>query len=107
MHICSMAKGWVRGDRLKKLGPVHTLMENKFYVDELYDWVIVKPLSMLSNFLAWVFDLRILDGFINGIGKLVEFVGGTLRGVQAGFIRSYAAWLLLGTLGLVIYLVIR
>jgi NADH-quinone oxidoreductase subunit L len=91
----------------KTFKPVYQLFENKFYVDEFYDLVITRPLRAISNFLASTFDQKILDAFINAIGRGINQVGGALRGVQAGYIRSYAAWVLLGTLGIMIYLILR
>jgi NADH-quinone oxidoreductase subunit L len=103
---------YVRGFRVaegvrKVFRPVYLLLSRKYFVDELYDWVIVKPLQLLSRFLASIFDLTILDGLINGIGRLIGWTGGVFRSLQAGYIRSYAAWVLLGTLGILIYLLLR
>ena len=87
--------------------PVYTLLEGKYYIDELYYSVIVRPGQVLSQFLATVFDLRFLDGLVNGVGILIDQAGGVLRRVESGYIRNYAAWVLLGTLGILIYWLMR
>jgi len=100
-------RGFGTEDKLKRLGPVHGLLENKFYVDELYDYVFVKPLRVISRVFAWVVDLMVIDGIVRGIAKLIDRAGGALRGLQVGYIRSYAAWVVLGTIGIIAYFILR
>ncbi|MEY4727600.1 MAG: hypothetical protein RLZZ390_124 [Bacteroidota bacterium] len=50
-------------------------MANKWYVDELYDAIIIKPLDRLAAFLGSVVDNKIIDGLVNGVGKAVQFSG--------------------------------
>jgi NADH-quinone oxidoreductase subunit L len=101
-------RGFSVGERLRRVfRPVYTLLEGKYYVDELYSALIVWPGRKLAEFLATVFDLRFLDGVINGIGVWIDRAGGALRRVESGYIRSYAAWVLLGTLGILLYWLMR
>ncbi|OGF53045.1 MAG: NADH-quinone oxidoreductase subunit L [Candidatus Fraserbacteria bacterium RBG_16_55_9] len=101
-------RGFQPGEALRKtFRPFYTLLEGKYYVDELYYSVIVQPGRLLSQFLATVFDLRLLDGLVNGVGALIDRAGGALRRVESGYIRNYAAWVLLGTLGILIYWLMR
>jgi NADH-quinone oxidoreductase subunit L len=96
------------GEGLRRLGrPIYTLMYNKYYVDELYYYMIIVPGRRLSEFLATAFDQGLIDGIVNGIGTLVDRTGGVLRRVESGYIRAYAAWVLLGALGILLYLWIR
>ncbi|MEP7147726.1 MAG: NADH-quinone oxidoreductase subunit L [Acidobacteriota bacterium] len=75
------------------------ILEQKWRIDELYNGYIVDPLTTLSREGLWKgFDLGFIDGIVNGIGYFVTEVGKGLRQVQVGFVRSYAAIILLGAL---------
>jgi NADH-quinone oxidoreductase subunit L len=75
----------------------HELLANKYYVDEFYGFIIVKPLIALSKyFLEWVVDFAILGGLAWLIAGIASFSGAILQRWQSGNIRSYAAWLALG-----------
>ena len=64
-------------------------LANKWYVDELYEAVIVKPLDRLAGFLGSVVDNKIIDGLVNGVGKAVQFSGRQMRLLQSGQVGSY------------------
>ena len=75
------------------------ILEEKWRIDELYNGYIVDPITNLSREGLWKgFDLGFIDGIVNGIGHFVTEVGKGLRQVQVGFVRSYAAIILLGAL---------
>jgi NADH-quinone oxidoreductase subunit L len=77
--------------------PVHTLLENKYYVDEIYDAAIVEPIVSVSRGALWkVADATIIDGAVNGAGWVVNTSAGLLRRLQTGSVRVYAASILLG-----------
>jgi NADH-quinone oxidoreductase subunit L len=79
-------------------GP-YELIYNKYFVDELYDATIVNPVVDGSRELLWrVGDVRMIDGAVNGVGTVARGVGSILRLVQSGYIRSYAAWVLAGSI---------
>ncbi len=65
------------------------LLENKWYVDELYDAIIVKPLHVLSGFLKNVIEKSGIDGLVNGTGKLVGYGSRQLRLLQSGQVGNY------------------
>ena len=101
-------RGLQPGEAMRRaFRPLYTWLEGKYYVDEFYYSVIVQPGQVLSHFLATVFDLRFLDGAVNGVGTLIDRAGGALRRVESGYIRNYAAWVLLGSLGILIYWLMR
>jgi NADH-quinone oxidoreductase subunit L len=76
---------------------VHRLLENKYYVDEIYDAAIVQPIRIASEDGLWkVVDVRVIDGAVNGVGEIVKDSGEVIRRVQSGSVRTYAASLLLG-----------
>jgi NADH-quinone oxidoreductase subunit L len=80
------------------LGGVYRLVYNKYFVDELYDATIVKPLVNGSRQGLWQFsDAWLIDGMVNGVGAFSRATGGVLRHLQSGNIRSYAAWVVVGS----------
>jgi NADH-quinone oxidoreductase subunit L len=68
---------------------VAKVLENKWYVDELYDTVIVKPLHLLSVFFKNILEKNIIDGVVNGVGKLVGYGSRQLRLLQSGQVGNY------------------
>jgi NADH-quinone oxidoreductase subunit L len=84
---------------------VHSLIYNKYFVDEFYDSVVVEPVVGGSRQLLWrVGDVRLIDGIANGIGTTARGIGGILRRAQSGYIRSYAAWVIAGTVLAIAYI---
>jgi NADH-quinone oxidoreductase subunit L len=82
------------------------ILEEKWRIDEFYNGYIVDPLTTLSREGLWKgFDLGFIDGIVNGIGYFVTEVGKGLRQVQVGFVRSYAAIILLGALAVLGYFI--
>jgi len=73
----------------KELAPLHKLVYNKYWVDELYEKVITKPLNFISEGLHKVVDNQIVDGIINSIGSAVNGVSGIIRKAQTGNIGFY------------------
>jgi NADH-quinone oxidoreductase subunit L len=72
---------------------------NKYYVDEAYDASVVEPLVQGSTSVLWRgMDVRFIDGIVNGIGRWSRGAGRGLRRLQSGYIRSYAAWVVLGSI---------
>jgi NADH-quinone oxidoreductase subunit L len=77
--------------------PIRTLLYNKYYVDEIYDATIVQPIKRVSETVLWRgVDAGLIDGSVNGVGRVVRESGGLLRLLQTGSIRAYAASLFLG-----------
>jgi NADH-quinone oxidoreductase subunit L len=81
------------------LGGVYRLVLNKYYVDEAYDAVIVSPLVDGSRTVLWRgVDTGLIDGIVDGTGTTARGIGGVLRHLQSGYIRRYAAWVLVGSI---------
>jgi len=79
------------------LRPVHTLLLNKYYVDDIYDAIVVQPITQISTLALWKgVDVTVIDGAVNGVGELVRGTSTVLRRLQTGRLRTYAASLLLG-----------
>jgi NADH-quinone oxidoreductase subunit L len=65
------------------------VLENKWYVDELYDKVIVNPLNKFGGFLKTVIEKSVIDDLVNGVGRLVNYSGRQLRLLQSGQVGNY------------------
>ncbi len=80
------------------------LLENKYYVDEIYDAAIINPIHVGSRAGLWkLFDVGVIDGLIHDLGRGVIDFGKTLRYLQIGFVRAYAAIILAGALIIIGY----
>jgi NADH-quinone oxidoreductase subunit L len=92
----------------RRLAAIHRLLLHKYYVDEAYQAVIVDPVVTASEKGLWRgVDAGLIDGAVNGLGRLVRGTGAVLRTVQTGSIRAYAASLLVGVVLILAYLVWR
>jgi NADH-quinone oxidoreductase subunit L len=118
------------------LGPVFTLLENKYWVDELYGYIVIKPYQWLSKFLAekvdWDFwhdffhekilvggfngltrllsgpiDLGFIDGVSNFLGDGFKELAAQMRKLQSGFVRNYALSIFIGVIFIIGYLILR
>jgi NADH-quinone oxidoreductase subunit L len=74
------------------------VLENKWYVDELYDKIIVSPLDKLGKFFNNVFERSVIDGIVNGVGRLVQYGGRQVRLLQSGQVGSYVLLMVVGML---------
>jgi NADH-quinone oxidoreductase subunit L len=112
-------------DPLRKTGFLFKVLNHKYWIDELYGVLFVRPFIWLSKFLAWVIDWRfwhdwfhdrairdtflkitdflanpidklVIDGAVNGTGRVVAWAAGGLRRIQTGYVRNYALVLLAG-----------
>ncbi len=120
----------------KALGFIFTGMNNKWYIDEIYDFLIVRPYQWLARFLAetidWKFwhdwfhdkgiaasfkriarflanpiDLGVIDGIANGLARLAQGSAAALSVLQTGFVRNYALAVFMGVVVILGYLIIR
>ena len=65
------------------------VLENKWYVDELYDKLIIHPLHQLGGFLKNIIDNKVVDGMVNGVGKLINYSSRQMRLLQSGQVGNY------------------
>jgi len=80
-------------------GP-YTLLLNKYYVDETYLALIVRPLLWVSTNVLWhAVDEGAIDGTVNGAATVAREAGGQVRELQSGNARSYATWVVFGAVG--------
>jgi len=76
------------------------VLENKWYVDELYDMIIVRPLMAFSRIADKFIERRGIDGLVNGVGKTVRWGGDRMRLVQSGQVGFYIFIMVLGIIAL-------
>jgi NADH-quinone oxidoreductase subunit L len=81
------------------LAAPYKLLSGKYFIDELYLAVIVRPLVWISDKVLWhVVDEGMIDGAVNGVASVSHETGDRLRRASTGNIRSYATWIVLGVL---------
>jgi NADH-quinone oxidoreductase subunit L len=86
---------------------LYKLLSNKYYVDEIYNAVFVRPLLVISRYiLGWVVDGAILGGAAWLLGGIATFGGAILQRWQSGNIRSYAAWLAAGAAAVLLFVLL-
>ena len=82
-----------------RLGWVYRLVYDKYRVDELYASVVVNPVTEGSRLVLWKgMDLGIIDAMVNGVGGRAKAIGGVLKRLQSGYIRNYAALVMIGAI---------
>jgi len=82
---------------------LYTLVLHKYYIDELYNAVIVQPLLWISTNVLWhVIDEGAIDGTVNGIGRGMRESGAHVRQIQSGNARSYATWVVIGAVAVTV-----
>jgi NADH-quinone oxidoreductase subunit L len=91
---------------IRRLRPVYTLFVDKWYFDELIDFLIVRPAVAIGRFANRTFERIVVDGLVTGTADTVRGAGGIVRLVQTGFVRSYALLLVAGFAGLALYFLI-
>jgi NADH-quinone oxidoreductase subunit L len=106
-HIFYSAKPEAPAKLAAASGPIYTLVANKYYVDELYGALIVKPLLATSRFvLGWVVEGAILGGAAWLLAGTANMSGAILQKWQSGNLRSYAAWLAAGAAVLLVFVLV-
>ncbi len=84
-----------------------SLSYHKFYIDEIYDWLIRKPLDALSVFFYKVVDLLVIDGLVNGLGKLSVKTSKGLRLLQTGNVGFYIFMMVAGIIAILIFSLVK
>ncbi|MGH9929860.1 MAG: NADH-quinone oxidoreductase subunit L [Pyrinomonadaceae bacterium] len=101
--LLGITTGWVIFKK-RPLLQLPRILENKYYVDEIYDATIINPIKVGSREGLWkLFDVGVIDGFLHSLGDAVTETGKVVRHLQAGFVRGYAAIILLGALAIVAF----
>jgi NADH-quinone oxidoreductase subunit L len=105
--LAGIGIGW-RWFRTRPLWGPPRLLEEKYYIDEAYDAVVIQPIKVGSKNVLWrIIDVHILDGAVNGAGYVATRAAGALRYLQSGLARSYVAVVVLGALLIIGYFVMK
>lgn len=83
---------------------MYTILVNKYYIDEIYNVTVVRPILRSSREFLWKFiDTGIIDGTVNSVGQVVRATGNGLRHMQTGYVRTYAGWILFGGVLMIVW----
>ena len=90
-----------------KLKGFYNLLFNKYFVDEIYEAAVVRPIQKGSERFLWKFtDNIIIDGTVNGAAKIINKVSGVVRKIQTGVVQSYAAIMVVGIALVLLWLIL-
>ncbi len=90
-------------DYASALNPIRKLLSNKYYIDEIYQFLIVRPLELLSQFCKNVLDRYVIDGFVNTLGRGAKEFSGMIRQVQTGDLRRLSLFIIFGLFAFVLW----
>jgi NADH-quinone oxidoreductase subunit L len=90
-----------------RFNSIYQLLWHKYYVDEIYGTLFVEPGRRLAMFLWQVVDVQLIDGFANGMARATASLSGVLRGAQTGYARTYALLMLVGTVVVIGWMMLR
>lgn len=91
-----VAKSVTRKEQFGEATGLAKVLENKWYVDELYDFLIVRPLAWKSRVLNNIVEQKGIDGAVNGVGQLVQWGSTRLKNLQSGQVGSYLFAMVIG-----------
>src|SRR5919106_249814 len=99
----NFGRGGQVGVSVEEPGMVYRLSLNKYYVDEIYDAVFVRPFTACSQFFAQFIDPRVIDGTVNGVAAAARNASSIWIGLQTGNVQHYLAAFLVGVVALLAY----
>jgi NADH-quinone oxidoreductase subunit L len=107
--VAGILVGWMihRDRRDPALGAVGIFFERAWYINDVYDVLIVRPAKQLAGWLAGPIDQGLIDAAVNGVGRLLEAGGVAAGRLQTGYARQYALVLFIGAILVVGYWVFR
>ena len=97
--LIGVVYGWAKFSKNPELGEPRgfaKILANKWYVDELYDVIIIKPLNAFAKFLNNVVEKSIIDWVVNGVGKAVQYGSRQIRLLQSGQVGGYVLLMVIG-----------
>jgi len=106
-HRLYRVRPGVPGEIAKRWPVLYDAVRNKYYIDEFYEWAVVRRVVRGADWLWQMFDARFIDGIVNGVADLVRAAGGRVRRLQGGLVGGYAFSLLAGAVLLVGYILYR
>ena len=100
--LAALVFAWSKFSKYQKVEKEETglgkVLANKWYVDELYDAIIVKPVLSIAKYFNNIFEKKGIDGFVNGVGKAVNYGSRQIRLLQSGQVGIYVLMMVLGIL---------
>jgi len=107
-YVAYIASPGVPAAFVAAVRPLHTFFYNKWYFDELYDFLFVRPAFALGRLFWKIGDIGLIDRFgPNGAAWVVAQGAGQARKIQSGLLTSYALWMLLGLVAAVSWVLVR
>jgi NADH-quinone oxidoreductase subunit L len=110
--VCGIAAAWgfyshmPRVEAIKnKMVAIHGVLFNKWYIDEIFEKIVVRPIHKMSMFFWKGLDVMVIDRAVLGVGRLSEWTGQTARILQNGSVQFYALALLFGLVSMAGYLI--
>ncbi len=94
--IIAFKKKFDISEHIGGLKDIQKILENKYFIDEIYFAVVVNPLKMFGKLCAHVVDKIIIDGFVLGLGRGTRDLGKRFKAIQTGDVQTYAFLLMLG-----------
>ena len=87
-----------------KLRYLYNISFNKWYVDEIYEYLLVNPTKKLGTILWKIFDVKIVDGVPNSLASISKYLSSKVSTIQSGYIYNYSMWMILGLLTILLLL---
>ncbi len=102
-YLFYVAKPSLSESAKNSMGWLYNLIYHKYFIDEAYNFAVVNPLIQGSRSVLWRgMDAGLIDGIVNGVGRRSRGIGNILKLLQSGSIRNYAAWVVFGSVILLI-----
>ena len=102
LALAALIFAWSKFSKYQKTDAEETgfgkVLANRWYVDELYDAIIVKPVQSIAKYFNDIFEKKGIDGFVNGVGKAVNYSSRQIRLLQSGQVGTYVLMMVLGIL---------
>jgi NADH-quinone oxidoreductase subunit L len=83
------------------------VLTNKYFIDEIYDFLFVKSYMRMNRFIAFTLDAKIIDKFFMSLGLGFGIISGLFRKVQTGFVGDYALYIVLGVIAILSFVLVR
>jgi NADH-quinone oxidoreductase subunit L len=97
--LAGVVYAWTRFSKKPELEDARgfgKILANKWYIDELYDAIIIKPINALAKFFNSVFEKSVIDWIVNGVGRSVQYGSRQIRLIQSGQVGGYVLLMVIG-----------
>ena len=103
-YVAYVIRPEISANLARQFASAHRVLANRYYIDELYDFAIVRPTKILGRWLSRSFD-RGIDNAVNAVGYLVREASIALRELQTGYVRQYALLIFVGAILIIGFIV--